>query len=137
MIEPVPVEELMKRRDADIDLTPGTDQETALRFLAANSELAYPPKLITEHTDINQASINKVMTRLFDKNLADREKGRYFIPEHRIDEIRGVLGDRHNLTELASEPRQTPVHPEETVERNVENTSHASNDEVRRLLNEE
>lgn len=137
MTEPVRVDELIERRDADIDVEPDTDQEAALRFLASNSDIAYPPKFIAEHTDITEGSVNKVMTRLFDKELVDRISGRYFIPEQRLAEIRGVLGDLHNLEEMAAEPGQTPVHPDGTVERDRQRTSRASDGEVEALLDEQ
>lgn len=118
MSDPVRVEELLARQEAEIDVNSNTHQETALRFLASNSEMAYPPSFVAEHTDIGSNSVNKVLIRLFEKDLVERVRGRYFIPERRVDEIRGVLGDMHNIQELVGEPGQSPVHPPGTVERN-------------------
>lgn len=117
MTDPVPVAELRAREDADFPVKPGTNEEAALRFLAANPDYGWPPKEIANRTEIPQPSVTKTTARLYEKGLVDRSSGYYFVAPARLDEIRGILGDLHQLSEMAGEPGQTPVHPPGRAER--------------------
>lgn len=110
---PTPVDELKVRDDADFPVHPGTNEEEALRFLAASPDLGWTPTEVADHTTIAASSITKTMDRLHEKTLVDRVQGMYFVKQGRLDEIQGVLGDLHGLRMMADEPHQTPVHPEE------------------------
>lgn len=132
MTTPIPVDELRAWRDADFPVQPGTNEEKALRFLAANPDYGWPPKEIATRTDISESSITKTVARLHEKSLVDKVSGRYFVKPERLAEIQGFLGDRHNLQEMASEPYLTPVHPvkSDNSERDSEGAERASGDEV-------
>lgn len=110
---PTPVDELKRRDEESLPVRPGTNEEEALRFLAANPDLGWTPKEVAAHTTIAATSITKTMERLYEKTLVDRVQGTYFVKQGRLDEIQGVFGDLHNLRTMAGEKRQTPVHPEE------------------------
>lgn len=115
---PTPVNELKKRDEASFPVRPGTNEEEALRFLAANPDLGWTPKEIAAHTTIAETSITKTMDRLHEKTLVDRVQGMYFVKPERLDEIQGVLGDLHTLRAMAGEKSQKPVHPEQRTARN-------------------
>lgn len=132
-MEPVRVDELKEQETADFDfpINPGTNAETALRFLAANPEFGWPPAKIAERTDINEGSITKTMQRLHDKDLVDRISGRYFVNPEFQEEITGLLGDLHNVA-------QSQAHPEQNRQMSDQQEDisdpHASEDEVDELL---
>jgi len=133
MMEPVRVDDLKKQKEAEIDfpINPGTNEETALRFLASEPEFGWPPAKIAKHTDINENSITKTMQRLYDKDLVDRISGRYFVNPDLQKEINGLLGDLHNVA-------QSQAHPEKNIQmsENQKDISdpHASEDEIENLL---
>lgn len=133
MTDPVPVEELRARAGADFPVKPGTNEEVALRFLAANPDYGWPPSAIANRTEIPQTSATKTATRLYEKGLVDRSAGYYFVLPERLDEIQGFLGDLGQLADLAGEPDQEPVHPPGHTERDrtaSEPPSAAEPDEV-------
>lgn len=133
MTGPVPVAELKAREDADVPVKPGTNEEAALRFLAANPDHGWPPKAIADGTEIPESSVTKTVARLHEKELVDRSSGYYFVAPERRDEIQGFLGDLHQLAELAGEPGQEPVHPPGHTDRGSderESTSEAEIDEI-------
>lgn len=133
MTEPIPVERLRAREDADFPVKPGTNEEAALRFLAANPDYGWPPKGIANRTEIPETSATKTAARLYEKGLIDRSAGYYFVRPGRLDEIQGFLGDLNQLAELADEPDLEPVHPPGRTERDrsaPEPTSAAEVDEV-------
>ena len=133
MMEPVPVDDLKKREETEIDfpINPGTNEEAALRFLSSEPEFGWPPAKIAAHTGINENSITKTMQRLYEKNLVDRISGRYFVNPELQEEINGLLGDLHNAA-------QSQTHPEENIQTSEQSADiadpHASEDEVDDLL---
>lgn len=136
MTEPVPVEELRAREDAEFPVKPGTNEEDALRFLAANPDFGWPPKTIADRTEIPESSATKTAARLYEKGLVDRSAGYYFVVPERLDEIQGFLGDLHHLVELAGEPGQDPVHPTGPTERERAEPEPSSTSEVDELVDE-
>lgn len=133
MVEPIRVEELQNREKSQLEfpINPGTNEETALRFLAANQDFGWPPTKIAEHTDINENSITKTVQRLYEKDLVDRVAGRYFLNPELSDEISGHLGDLHNV-------EVTQAHPERNIQTSDQSEDisepHASEEEVEDLL---
>lgn len=133
MTYPVPVEELKAREDGDFPVKPETNEEVALRFLAANPDYGWPPKEIAKRTVVPEASITKTTARLYEKGLVDRSSGYYFVAPARLDAIQGFLGDLHQLAEMAGEPGQEPVHPAGRTapgSERRESTSEAEIDEI-------
>lgn len=133
MLEPMPVEELQKQEQSDIEfpINPGTNEETALRFLASEPDFGWPPKKIAEHTDINQNSITKTMSRLKEKNLVDSISGRYFINPDLKAEINGLLGDLHNVAQSQAMPESNI--PQSDQDDDI-SEPHASEDEIDELI---
>ncbi|MDS0261876.1 replication/maintenance protein RepL [Haloarcula sp. S1CR25-12] len=133
MMEPVPVDDLKKREETEIDfpINPDTNEEVALRFLASEPKFGWPPSKIAERTGINESSITKTMQRLYEKDLVDRISGRYFVNPDLEKEINGLLGDLHNAA-------QSQAHPKENIQTSVQSEdiskSHASEDEIDELL---
>lgn len=137
MTGPIPVDELTARAAVDFPVNPGTNEEAALRFLAANPDYAWPPKEIADRTSVPSSSITKTAARLHEKGLVDRSSGYYFVPPARLDEIRGVLGDLQQLTTMAGEPGQTPVHPTGRTDREGDGPeAPASADEIDVIVHE-
>lgn len=137
---PTPVDELKARDDADFPVSTGTNEESVLRFLAANPELGWTPPEVADRTDVSPSGVSETLQRLLGNGLVDRVEGVYFVKQERLVEIRGVLGDLHGLREMGAEPEQEPVHPDETLpERDVERAvSEADVDEfVRNVLEDE
>ncbi|MBO4249486.1 MarR family transcriptional regulator [Halomicrobium sp. IBSBa] len=132
-MEPVRVDELQEREAAELDfpINPGTNEETALRFLAANPEFGWPPAKIADRTDINEGSVTKTMQRLYEKNLVDRISGRYFVNPELQEEITGLLGDLHNVAQSQAHPEQNK---QMSDQRGDISDPHASEDEVDELL---
>lgn len=137
MTDPVPVEELKAREVVDFPVKPGTNEEAALRFLAANPDYGWPPTEIADRTEIPQSSGTKTAARLYEKGLVDRSSGYYFVAPERLDEIRGILGDLHQLEELAGEPGQEPVHPPGRADRGSEERESTSADEMDEIIEDE
>lgn len=133
MAEPVRVEELQEREESELEfpISPGTNEETALRFLAKNQDFGWPPKKIAEHTDINANSITKTVQRLYEKNLVDRIAGRYFLNPDLSAEISGLLGDLQNVAVSQAHPEQNV--PTSEQEEDISGEL-ASEDEVEDLL---
>lgn len=133
MMEPVPVDDLKKQRESEIDfpVNPGTNEETALRFLAGEPGFGWPPAKIAEHTDIKSGSATKTMQRLYEKGLVDRISGRYFLNPDLQEEINGLLGDLHNVA-------QSQTHPERNIQTGEAQMDiskpHASEDEIDDIL---
>lgn len=130
MTDPVPVAELEAREDVDFPVKPGTNEEAALRFLAAHPDYGWPPKEIANRTDVPESSVTKTAARLYEKGLVNRSLGYYFVAPERLDEVQGFLGDLHQLAELAGEPGQEPVHPAGRADRGTEASAGASEDEI-------
>lgn len=132
-MEPMRVEELQKREHSEIEfpINPGTNEETALRFLASEPEFGWPPKKVAEHTDIKQSSVTKTMQRLKKKNLVDSISGRYFVNPNLQAEITGLLGDLHNVAESQTHPESNE--PTSTDDSDVA-SPHASEEEIDDLL---
>lgn len=99
----VPVEELQRRADEEFPVSPGTNEEAALRHLAVNADTAYRPRALADETEIAPNSVGKTLDRLYRKGLLDRHDGYYFVVQERVDEIRGVLGDLHNAEMAAAD----------------------------------
>lgn len=136
MTDPVPVEELRARSDADFPVKPGTNEEMALRFLAANPDYGWPPRAIANRTEIPESSVTKTAARLHEKGLVDRSSGYYFVVPERLDEIQGFLGDLHQLAELAGEPGQEPVHPPGRAGRGSEQRESTSDAEIDEIVDD-
>lgn len=137
MTSPIPVDELRARDDAEFPVKPGTNEETALRFLAANPDYGWPPASIADRTDIPASSVTKTVARLHEKGLVERVSGYYFVPPERLAEVQGTLGDLQQLRVMAGEPGQTPVHPAGRAEPGDDGpTDAASADEVDDIVQE-
>lgn len=134
MTDPVPLEELKAREDADFPVQPGTNEEAALQFLAANPDYGWPPKEIANRTEIPESSATKTAARLYEKGLVDRSSGYYFVAPERLAEIQGFLGDLHQLTELAGEPGQEPVHPSGRTDPVIEESAAVSEEEIDEIV---
>jgi len=128
MATKIPVDELRARKNAEIPIHPDTNEEKALRFLAANPKYGWPPTTIAERTNVSATSIGKTMRRLYDKGLVDTVSGRYFVMPERYAEIQGFLGDIHNLREMAGETHQTPVHQTDSSTKYTRKSNHDSAD---------
>ncbi|WP_082220746.1 MarR family transcriptional regulator [Haloferax gibbonsii] len=106
MPEPMRVEDLKDREESQFEfpVEPGTNEETALRFLAANPDFGWPPSKIAEKTGINPNSITKTVKRLQEKGLVECISSRYFVDPDQFDEITGMLGDLQGLDQIDSLP---------------------------------
>lgn len=131
---PVPVDQLQARKRESFPVKPGTNEAEALRFLAANPEYGWPPKKIARLTSVSEKSITKTTARLYEKGLVERESGYYFVPQKRLKEIQGYLGDLHNVEELAGEKHQVSVHPESRIEGSQETPEPATESELDDLV---
>ncbi|ERH12810.1 MAG: hypothetical protein J07HB67_01836 [halophilic archaeon J07HB67] len=60
----IPVEELQRRERAAISITPGTNKDETLRFLAAHPDSAFRPQAVAAETDVPANSVGKVLQRL-------------------------------------------------------------------------
>lgn len=133
---PTPVDDLQARRDAEFPVSPGTNEEEALRFLALNPEHGWAPKEVASQTGVARSSVNKTLARLYEKDLVDRVEGLYFVKPARVDEVRGLLGDMHSLTQLASEPTTQPVHPRDATRETAASYEPSTDEEVETLVDD-
>lgn len=105
----------MSVTDSDTLSTYRPDVEGVLRILCQNSEQTLSPSGIATEFDQSISSVRGALLQLESEGLVKKESGRYFVNQRRLAEIQGVVGDSHNLRQMARETGQTPVHPEETV----------------------
>ncbi len=106
----MPVDRLKDQREADLDIQPGSNQESALRLLATTPDTAYKPSEIEDETEIPEGSGPKVLSRLSDKSLVGSEKGYYYVNNEKLSDIRLHLGETHQrkaMKEVTSEMEKT------------------------------
>ncbi|MEZ3145152.1 hypothetical protein [Halobaculum sp. MBLA0143] len=93
----IPVEELQRRERAELSITPGTNKDEALRFLAANRDSAFRPREVAAETDVPANSVGKVLERLESDGLVTNIGEHYSVDRQRTDELTTVFEDLRNL----------------------------------------
>ena len=96
----IPVEELQRRERAEISITPGTNKDKTLRFLAAHCDSAFRPQEVAAETDVPANSVGKVLQRLESDGLVTNIGEHYFVDQQRADELTTVFEDLRNFDRM-------------------------------------
>ncbi len=123
----IPVEELQRRERAEVSVTPGTNKDEALRFLAAHCDSAFRPREVAAETDVPATSVGKVLQRLESDGLVTNVGEHYFVDQQRVDELTTVFEDLRNLDRMHEAVETAPpstdtdqIAPDEAVDELVE-----------------
>lgn len=65
-----------------LPVKPGTNAHEILSVLVANSELAFSASELAEMTDVPSGSVNKILSRLEDRDLVRRIDGYWAVAEN-------------------------------------------------------
>lgn len=96
----IPIEELQRRERGEISITPGTNKDEALRFLAAHCDSAFRPQAVAAETDVPANSVGTVLQRLESDGLVTNIGEHYLLDQQRTDELTTVFEDLRNLDRM-------------------------------------
>lgn len=96
----IPIEALQRRERGEISITPGTNKDEALRFLAAHCDSAFRPQAVAAETDVPANSVGTVLQRLESDGLVTNIGEHYLLDQQRTDELTTVFEDLRNLDRM-------------------------------------
>lgn len=106
--------ELSHPDDPDLNVRPGTNEATLLKFLYRHRRYGFTPKELSDETAVAYSSIQKTLDRLREKSLIDKTTDGYY---HALDNdtIARRVASLHSLDAISRDLREDDSLSDEAV----------------------